>query len=105
MLLYLSSQDGTIDQTTSSFSARTTNMQQFSKLKLKQVSILNVQYTIPLSYSTLNSKLLQTNVTGSISITPGTYTESSLVTALNNAFTTAKVNITVTFNSGVNTLT
>jgi len=40
-----------------------------------------------------------------ISITPGIYTESSLVTALNAAFTTAEVNITVTFNSGINTLT
>jgi len=61
-------------------------MQQFSKLRL-------------------NYKLLQTYVNGSISITPGIYSESSLVTAFNVAFTTAEVNITVTFNSGVNTLT
>jgi len=105
MLLYLSSQDGTIDQTTSSFSISTTNMQQFSKLKLKQVSIPNVQYNIPSGSDTINYKLLQTNISGSISITPGIYSESSLTTALNSAFTTAGVNITVTFNSGVNTLT
>jgi len=66
MLLYLSSQDGTIGQTTSSFSISTTNMQQFTKLQLKQVSIPNVQYNIPLGSDTLNYKLLQTNVTGSI---------------------------------------
>jgi len=40
-----------------------------------------------------------------ISITPGIYSESSLTTALNNAFTAAEVNISVTFNPGVNTLT
>jgi len=105
MLLYLSSQDRTIDQTTSSFSATTTNMQQFGRLQLKQVSIPNVQYSILLGSYTLNYKLLQTNITGSISITPGIYSESSLVTALNYAFTAAEVNITATFNSGVNTLT
>jgi len=58
-----------------------------------------------LSNNTLNYKLLQTNATGLISITPGVYTESSLVTALNAAFTAAEVNITVSVNSGVNTLT
>jgi len=80
-------------------------MQQFSKLWLKQVSIPNVQYNIPSGNNPLNYKLLQTNITASISITPGIYSESTLVTALNAAFTTAKANITVTFNSGVNTLT
>jgi hypothetical protein len=65
-------------------------MQQFSILKFKLVSIPDVQYTVPSSSSTFNYKLLQTNATGSIIITPRTYTESSLVTALNDAFTTAK---------------
>jgi len=83
----------------------TTNMQQFSKLLLKQVSIPHVQYNIPSGSDTLNYKLLQTNITESISITPGIYSESSLVTALNNAFTLAEANISVSFNSGVNTLT
>jgi len=69
------------------------------------VSIPNVQYNIPSGSDTLNYKLLQTNISGSISITPGIYSESSLVTALNASFTTAEVNIIVTFNSEVNTLT
>jgi len=89
----------------SSFSITTTNMQQFSRLQLKQVSIPNVQDNILLGSDTLNYKLLQTNITGSISITPGIYSESSLVTALTNSFTAAEANITVSFNSGVNTLT
>jgi len=80
-------------------------MQQFSRLQLKQVSIPNVQDNILLGSDTLNYKLLQTNITGSISITPGIYSESSLVTALTNSFTAAEANITVSFNSGVNTLT
>jgi len=67
------------------------------------MSIPNVHYNIPLGSDTLNYKLLQTNITGSISITPGIYSESSFVTALNAAFTAAEVNITLSFNSGVNT--
>jgi len=88
-----------------SFSISTTNRQQFSKLQLKQVSILHVQYNIPSGNNTLNYKLLQTTITASISINPGIYSESTLVTALNAAFTTAKANITVSFNSELNILT
>jgi len=69
------------------------------------VPIPNLQYNSLLGSDTFNYKLLQTNITESISITPGIYSESSLVTALNNSLTASEVNIAVSFNSGVNTLT